>query len=485
MTLPPWVAGAGIVGLLAGCWNHIKTFLFKIYSLIFITVELKGTACLGFLGLCNKKFKRIKLGKRIYHSSLLHVKPLGKRVCVTSELLISSDPQIFFVEKYRPILIQANLKKDEPESMSGSCQDISMTFMRWTINIDQILEEATDFYNQIVDKQTDRRRFFIRKFYGTVGQNRDSDSEAPESGETNSPFEEFFGHERRILKWKVIDVGHGSEEVKNVEENLILSDNSKQVYDRINKWVNSKDWYKEKRIPWKQGVLLYGKPGTGKTAFVRAVGEEFDLPIYVFYIATLSDAEFSRKWSQMLTHTPCIALIEDIDTVFHGRQNVATKFHQGLTFECLLNCIDGVEKEDGVLTIITTNNLEKLDEALGLPCMDRTNGMHISTRPGRVDIAVLLEEFTEDQRQQMADRILHEYPEEIQLAVQAGDGDTPAQCQDRCGQIALRRLWEDNRNEDALLSCLTSQTSRCTILDEESRENLLTSYEVHETVEKR
>jgi len=38
-----------------------------------------------------------------------------------------------------------------------------------------------------------------------------------------------------------------------------------------------------------------------------------------------------------------------------------------LTFDCLLNCLDGVERADGIFTVITTNDLSKIDPALGLP----------------------------------------------------------------------------------------------------------------------
>ena len=38
-----------------------------------------------------------------------------------------------------------------------------------------------------------------------------------------------------------------------------------------------------------------------------------------------------------------------------------------LTFDCLLNCLDGVERSDGIFTIITTNDIAKVDPALGHP----------------------------------------------------------------------------------------------------------------------
>ena len=57
-----------------------------------------------------------------------------------------------------------------------------------------------------------------------------------------------------------------------------------------------------------------------------------------------------------------ILLIEDIDKVFAGRENVSDKAN--ITFSALLNCLDGAFYKHGLITIITTNHIEKLDEAL-------------------------------------------------------------------------------------------------------------------------
>lgn len=78
-----------------------------------------------------------------------------------------------------------------------------------------------------------------------------------------------------------------------------------------------------------------------------------------------------------------IALIEDIDGVFHGRQNVLRgESGQGsrLTFDCVLNCLSGVQTADGVFTVITTNHLELVDPALGRPMASGD-----ASRPGRLD----------------------------------------------------------------------------------------------------
>ena len=96
----------------------------------------------------------------------------------------------------------------------------------------------------------------------------------------------------------------------------------KDLIHEIELWRKSKDWYLEKGIPWKRGWLLYGPPGTGKTALARAFAEDLNMPIYVYNLAEMGNHELIKAWTEMQINMPCIALIEDIDNVFHGRENV-------------------------------------------------------------------------------------------------------------------------------------------------------------------
>ena len=220
--------------------------------------------------------------------------------------------------------------------------------------------------------------------------------------------------------------------------------------------------------------MLYGPPGTGKTALARAFAEDLNMPIYVFNLAEMGNHELIKAWADMQVNVPCIALIEDVDNVFHGRENVARKNSGGippwmfqnkekddqktrpmgpLTFDCLLNCLDGVERADGVFTIITTNDISKIDPALGQPrkLPDGTVEF-ISTRPGRVDKAVELTYMEAEDKKRMAERILDDYPVQLREMMAFIDRfpdlqETPAQFQERCGQVALACFWKEQQEE--------------------------------------
>ena len=155
----------------------------------------------------------------------------------------------------------------------------------------------------------------------------------------------------------------------------------------------------------------------------------------------MTNEELTSKWdSPVLNNTPCIVLIEDIDNIFDGRKYVGASSANSthLTFDCLLNCISGIKQSDGVLLIITTNHIEKVDPALGIP-----NANGVSSRPGRIDRVIHLGLMQKEQRLQLANHILSDFPELIDNIVNEGEGETAAQFQHRCASIALTKFWEN------------------------------------------
>jgi hypothetical protein len=124
-----------------------------------------------------------------------------------------------------------------------------------------------------------------------------------------------------------------------------------------------------------------------------------------------------------------------------------------LTFDCLLNCLDGVERTDGIFTVISTNDIGKVDPALGQPrkLPDGTTEF-ISTRPGRIDKAVELTFMEPGDKKLMAKRILGEFPDQYLEMLEFIDKypdlqESPAQFQERCGQIALACFWKEQQRE--------------------------------------
>src|SRR5262249_13694199 len=106
---------------------------------------------------------------------------------------------------------------------------------------------------------------------------------------------------------------------------------------------------------------------------------------------------------------------------------------------------------------ITTNDLGKIDPALGLPrkLPDGTVEF-ISTRPGRIDKAVELTFMEPEDKVLMAQRILGDYAEPLRQMLEFVERypelkETPAQFQERCAQVALACFWKDRDGRAATL----------------------------------
>jgi hypothetical protein len=116
-------------------------------------------------------------------------------------------------------------------------------------------------------------------------------------------------------------------------------------------------FYEEHRLPWKRGLLLVGPPGNGKTQTIRALLNELGKP--VLYVRSF-EAKCDRREANIRTvfqrarkMAPMVLVLEDIDCLIDETSRSA-----------LLNELDGLAVNDGLLTLATTNHPEKLDRSI-------------------------------------------------------------------------------------------------------------------------
>lgn len=429
--------GAGVTALVAG-WGQVKAIAERIVGLLIVTVEIQDRCHDAMTTYCWQKLKRSPSPFRYYKGRIKFIKPLGRYGSVAYETF--GDKGQMFWQGRKPLWVKT----------SGEYADkVAIRFIRWTFNADDLLREI--MHNHTVNHEDSLYsnsgvgRFRINRMSGRSGKDilgmskfgndKDGEDRAPENtpvcGVTTSE-----ATEGRLIGWSLDEIGEGSL-ITNPIERLALSEEVENVISEIRRWYKSHSWYTERQIPWRRGYLLYGPPGTGKSSLTKALAQDLKIPIFLFDISTMDNQEFHKAWQTALANTPAIALIEDIDAVFHGRDNVVAEKGQGLTYDCLLNVISGVESADGLLLIVTTNCLEHVDPALGLP----QEGMG-STRPGRVDRAVEMPVLTNQGRIKLATRILNGcHPSWIDYLTRIGENDTGAQFEDRCTTTALDLFW--------------------------------------------
>jgi SpoVK/Ycf46/Vps4 family AAA+-type ATPase len=119
--------------------------------------------------------------------------------------------------------------------------------------------------------------------------------------------------------------------------------------------------------------------------------------------------------------------------VFHGREPFGKTT---LSFDTVLNQISGMSSANGIFLVVTTNDVTKIDPAMGVSFDD--DG--VSTRPGRIDTVIEVGNLDDRGRLAMAKRILRDWPDLIAKLVIKHEDVTPAQFQEICLQAALQRM---------------------------------------------
>lgn len=475
------VFGGAALGVLAACWEHVKSFAWRIVGLVIRRVEIPSeSAHQALISYLVTHYKRYKNYDSMYGADYEHQRD-GRYGLVPFEQF--GNRSVIFWNGMWPFLFsnaqekpQKHAKPQSDDSSSGGPVKIysTITFLRGTLDIEELMKAACAETNHLAwesdsAEEKARNRFVIHHVPMRKEQDDDWDN-----GSNGLPW--YRQAYYRLLSHTPDQLGKAPLHDGSALDNLIFPEKVRNLIREIELWRGNRDWYRARGIPWKRGWLLYGPPGTGKTALARAFAEDLNMPIYVFNLAQMSNNELMEAWTKMQVNVPCIALIEDIDNVFHGRENVARrnmpmpymmprKSDDGeslppptpLTFDCLLNCLDGVERSDGIFTIITTNDLAKIDPALGQPRKLPDGSMEfISTRPGRIDKAVELTYMEPEDKKRLAMRILGEYPEEHRKMLEFVERfpdlqETPAQFQERCAQVALACFWKEQHPEEALL----------------------------------
>jgi len=167
---------------------------------------------------------------------------------------------------------------------------------------------------------------------------------------------------------------------------IVADDGHYKILEDIKKFISERNKYRELGIPYRRGYLLHGKPGCGKTSVITAIAGELRRNLYVLPLAT--DGMDDNKLFKLLSCTSddAIVLIEDIDCAFAERERSEDNISK-ITFSGLLNSLDGVFAKEGRILFMTTNHIEKLDDAL--------------IRPGRIDYRLELKNATNAQARLM------------------------------------------------------------------------------------
>lgn len=176
--------------------------------------------------------------------------------------------------------------------------------------------------------------------------------------------------------------------------------NKDNIMKKIDFFLNNKEWYYKKGIPYNLGILLHGEPGCGKTRFIKQLmnytkrhaidiklNDDFDFNILKKIITQESISE-----NYIIPQDKRIIVFEDIDAMTKILKDRDAKKedkdelkelikktdakvndnNNNNNLSYFLNIIDGLNECSGRIIIMTTNKVDYLDKAI--------------IRPGRIDI---------------------------------------------------------------------------------------------------
>ncbi|MBA88050.1 MAG: hypothetical protein CMB16_02115 [Euryarchaeota archaeon] len=153
----------------------------------------------------------------------------------------------------------------------------------------------------------------------------------------------------------------------------------------------------ERGLPNSRGIILSGAPGTGKTMYAKSLAAEANtttILISAEMIQQRHDVKTVFKLARKLA--PTLVIIEDIDTA----GTVSRKFTDHPILGEYLQAMDGMESNNGVVVLATTNHTENIDPA-------------ISDRPGRFDRIIEVPLPDKSQRKEIIQNLLRNMPSKV------------------------------------------------------------------------
>lgn len=242
----------------------------------------------------------------------------------------------------------------------------------------------------------------------------------------------------RIYRWCHCNHQWDESQTQQAREmrSVILPKGMVEMVDADMKEFLSKEtaeWYNSFGIPYKRSYLFHGVPGSGKTSLICALAGRFKRRVCFLsaHNPNFSDDAMKRAMERLPRNS--FLIMEDIDSLFNQRESMSR--HSALTFTGLLNTLDGIGHAKGQIVIMTTNFLDRLDEAL--------------VRAGRADVWVEFKKASDWQLEELFKWFYHKTPEEAKTWASHFRAECRKKFSEGVTMAEMQQHFVDHRKSDA------------------------------------
>ncbi len=426
----------GIITVIAAGWQQVKSFLSRFIHIFWKSRVIPNDFSFDFYQELTKK-------------SLVYNFDNYSMNCESLYSLVDNRffPVIFKSYSFEILLYKYFI----PIFISGQQGErIKISYLKYSFNFDKFLDKVIEVtYGRFKTKNKEfnnRCSFYIQEYRGrSLKEIREkefstgSGSEKPMDSSSQSSEKEQFPIipiwriinsklNKRALKLDINKLEY-SEPNKKEKDRYQFTEQGKYVLSQVEKWLNAEEFYNERGIRWFRSCCLHSSVGTGKSQLILQIAKKLNIPIFIFFLKTYNDHEFTRDIAGLPSY-PSIILFEDIESVWDGRENSKnSKDVDYLNFDCFINKIQGTNSVKGKYLFITTNDLNKLDKAI--------------IRPGRCgDDIVEYKSINKEEKLNLAKVFLDDNKESIDKVMKEGESMSSAEFESLCTREAISNYWD-------------------------------------------